>query len=407
MTTIDPGFESLSKDESTDDDAPERRADKLMVASLVVVVLLSGAVQYFSIYWLAAVNMLLQVALLAKARFRISRAIGLAALIIYIYLLYSFFLHRPADLIFIAFRFHDIFTALLVLNYMLVRKPNFSRTLEVTLMVLIIHGFINWLMVSFAFELFDKADGIASYRFLIFFGRVETAFGIHRSQGLFWEPGVYQIYLNVALHYFLFYTKRHVWAALSFVGVLLTLSATGVVLASLQLFVFIFGVNQRLSMKVLKTIIFLPFLVVYVVFAQTVVEDKLSGASKGSYMARNFDTLNGIAVTLENPWGIGFNPNTYQKYAAENAFNIDTPLNTDRGQTNGLLILAYSTGIVWAVFILAVTFRQKIFPRYRILFFVVLVGSMTTEPLFFSPFVWMFTLSGLMAIRLPVLSDQA
>ncbi|CUH82318.1 hypothetical protein [Tropicibacter naphthalenivorans] len=412
MTTADPSFGGHPDPAAAvpgGDDAtrPERRADKLLVASLLVVILLSGAVQYFDIYMLAAVNVVLQLALLAKSGFRVSRAIGAAALMIYAYLFYSLLLHHPSDLIFIAFRFHDILTALLVLNYILVRKPDVGRTLEVTLMILIVHGFINWLLVTFAFGLFSKASGIGSYKFLIFFGRAETAFGIHRSQGLFWEPGVYQIYLNVALHFFLFYAKRNMWAALSFVGLVLTLSTTGVVLASLQLLVFLFGVKQKLSMKVLKIVIFLPFFLVYVGFAQTVVEDKLSGASKGSYMARNFDTLNGIAVTLEHPWGIGFNPGTYQKFARENTFNIDTPLNTDRGQTNGVLILAYSTGVVWAVIVLFATFRQKIFPHYRVLFFFVLIGSMTTEPLFYSPFVWLFTLSGMMPIRLPGLGDRA
>lgn len=402
MTTIDSSFQGLPQ-------APPQATpgvDWLLLCSLLVVILLSGAVQYFDIYMLAGVNVGLQLALLAKANFRISRAIGLAALVIYIYLFYSLLLHHPSDLIFIGFRFHDILTALLVLNYILVRRPNIGRTLEITLMILIVHGFVNWVLVTFAFGLFSKDGSIASYKFLIFFGRAETAFGIHRSQGLFWEPGVYQIYLNVALHYFLFYAKRNFWAVLSFVGLVLTISTNGIVLASMQLLVFLFGVRQKLSIKVLKIMIFLPFLVIFLSFTQTVVEDKITGASKGSYMARNFDTLNGIAVTLDNPWGIGFNPQAYQKFASENTFDIVTPLNTDRGQTNGVLILAYSTGIVWAVIFLIATFRQKIFPQHKILFFSILVGSMMTEPLFYSPFVWMFTLSGLMSIRLQGLTNS-
>lgn len=400
MTTIDPSFETPAQAEQ---DTP--RVDWLLVCSLLVVILLSGAVQYFDIYMLAAVNVALQMALLARAQFRIARAIWLAALVVYFYLYYSLLLHNPSDLIFVAFRFHDILTALLVLNYILVRKPDVGRTLEMVLMILIVHGFVNWVLVSFAFGLFSKASNIASYKFLIFFGRAETAFGIHRSQGLFWEPGVYQIYLNVALHYFLFYAKNKVWAALSFVGIVLTLSTTGIVLASLQLLVFVFGVRQKLSIKMLKIALFLPFLVVFLGFTQTIVEDKITGASKGSYMARNFDTLNGIAVTLDNPWGIGFNPQAYQRYARENTFNIATPLNTDRGQTNGVLILAYSTGIAWAVIVLFSTFRQKIFPKHRLLFFAVLVGSLLTSPLFYSPFVWLFTLSGMMSIHLNGLTN--
>lgn len=382
--------------------ATRQATDWILVAAMLNTVLLSGAVQYFNIFALAGVNMLFQVLLLARARFRLSRKLAMPAAVVYGYLFYSFFvLQSVSDIRFIAFRFHDIFTALLLLNYVLLRGRTFDRTLEMLFIILIVHGFINWLMVTFFFPLFSTVPDIKSYQFLIFYGMEEKYMGIHRSQGLFWEPGVYQIYLNVALHYFLFYARKTWWAAAAFLGLVLTLSTTGVLIAAVQLGVYTFGQRQKLSTALVRLVVAAPFFLVYLSFTQTVVEDKIYGERSNSYLARSFDTMNGIMITATHPLGIGFNPATYQEFARKNTFGIDTPLVTDRGQTNGVLILAYSTGIAWAALILFFVLRQSVFPRQRLLFFLVLVGSLTTEPLFYSPFVWLFVVSGIS--RLPPL----
>lgn len=377
--------------------SPDRAGpDWLFVMAVFNVVLLSGAVQYFNIFALAGVNIALQILMLIKIRFRISAKMTVPALLIYVYLLYGFMVTQSSsDIIFIAFRFHDIFTAFLMINYILIRQVKLGEVLAIVLKILIVHGFLNWLIATFLFELFSKAPNIASHRWLIFFVKNDQYLGIFRNQGLFWEPGVYQIYLNVALHLFLFYAKSKFWTAAAFLGLLLTLSTTGLVLAAVQLAVFVAGQRQQIVIKAIKILIAAPFLAAFVFFTQGIVEDKLVGERSGSYLARNFDARTGINVALENPFGIGFNPDTYQEYARSNAFDIVVGLNTDRGQTNGLLILTYSTGFLWAIVILFLTLRQSIFQKTRWLFFLVLAGSLTSEPLFYSPFVWMFIVSGI------------
>ncbi|WP_180901249.1 hypothetical protein [Martelella soudanensis] len=295
---------------------------------------------------------------------------------------------------YIAFRFHDIITALLILNYILVRRPDFLFTLGAVFIFFLVHGIINWLIVSFAFQLFHPSPGIKAYNFLIFFGMNEKYFGIHRSQGLFWEPGVFQIYLNVALHFFLFYKRQKFWAGLALVSVILTLSTTGIVIAGLQMaYAVIRGRGSPVN-KALIILLSLPLLIVYVEFASTVVTDKISGDRAGSYWSRSFDTRNGLAIALDNPFGIGFDPSVYQAIAKQNIFNIQTNIVTDRGNTNGIVMLIYSTGWFWAFIFLTSTYLQKIFPEHRLLFFLVLFLSMSSSPLTFSPFFFLFTLSG-------------
>lgn len=371
--------------------------DWVLFFALINVILLSGCVQYFNIFVLALVNVALQLVLLRRINFKLSKKLKIAMLILLLYFIYSVAItSSPGDALYIAFRFHDIITALLVLNYTIIRKPNFIKTLAAVFIFFIVHGYVNWLIVNSAFGLFSTVPSIKSYQFIFFFGMQEQYMGIHRSQGLFWEPGVYQFYLNVALHFFLFYYRRLIWVGLAFVGVILTLSTTGTVIAGIQLVYFLFFNSQRGAIaKVIIIAMFLPVILLYCSFVSTVVTDKLSGGRSGSFIARSFDTQTGINVALTNPLGIGFNPDTYQEYARTNAFGIDAGLNVDRGQTNGLLILAYSTGLIWAPIILFFMYRQRIFPSHRGLFFFVLAGSLMTEPLFYSPFVFLFVLSGM------------
>jgi hypothetical protein len=379
-------------------DRTDASIDWVLFTSMVIAILLSGCVQYYNIFILTALNVFFQLMLLKRIGFKVSKKIKMATLVLLLYLLYSVsILQSLDDILYVVFRFHDIITALLILNYVIVRRPNFEKALAAILIFFMVHGFLNWLIVNAAFGLFSGSPSIKSYQLLyVFFGMAEQYLGIHRSQGLFWEPGVYQLYLNIALHFFLFYRRRAAWAALAFVGVILTLSTTGTLIAGIQLAYFLLFNNQRKMLgKVLTITFFLPMMLLYYNLASTVVSDKLSGEKSGSFIARSFDTQTGIGVALAHPFGIGFNPDTYQAFARDNTFGIVAGLNTDRGQTNGILVLAYSTGLLWAPVILFFLYMQRIFPSHRALFFFILAGSLTTEPIFYSPFVFLFILSGM------------
>lgn len=372
-----------------------RQIDWLLFATLLISIVNSGGVQYYNIYILTITTALLQFVMLARVRWRISGRLFPALVLFSIYLLYCLAMLRNLDdLRYVMIRFNMIASAFMTLNYVILRNADFGRTFGAVLIFLLGHGFANWAIVTTAFPLFSVSPEIGSYHLLYtFFGRSEKYLGIHRSQGLFWEPGVYQMYLNIALHYFLFYGRKK-WAVPAIVGILLTLSTTGVVLAGLQIAYYTIFNDLPLRRRLAMFIIVIPLIASYGMFAFTLTNDKISGSREGSYLARSFDTQNGVAVALAHPFGIGFNNQKYQELAAGNVFGVDTKIQTDRGQTNGIVMLIYSTGWLWAVVLLYLTYRQRIMMRHKFLLFSVLFGSLLTEPLFFSPFVFLFAVSG-------------
>ncbi|MHC0055509.1 hypothetical protein [Actibacterium sp. D379-3] len=372
------------------------RIDWLLFTTLLLQILNSGGVQYYDIYVLTAATALLQLLMLSRVRWQLSARLRPALLLFFIYLIYVLaIIPTFGDVRYVMIHFNMIGSALLTLNYLILRKPDFGRTFSAVFLFLLLHGFVNWVLVSTAFSFFSSVPDIRSYQLLyIFFGMSDQYFGIHRSQSLFWEPGVYQLYLNIALHYFLFYDRRK-WAVPAIVGVLLTLSTTGIVIAGLQIAYFAVFNDLPMRKKVTMLVFVFPVILCYALFASSLTADKVSGSQQGSFLARSFDTRNGLSVALDYPFGIGFNNKTYQNMAAGNVFNVDTDIViTDRGQTNGVVKLLYSTGWFWAAVLLFLTYRQRLLVRHRTLFFLVLIGSLSTQALFFSPFVFLFVVSG-------------
>ena len=148
-------------------------------------------------------------------------------------------------------------------------------------------------------------------------------------------------------------------------------------------------------MGALSFVIYIPIGLFYYQFAENIAIEKFKGDSIGSSEARRYDALNSIYVIYNNPFGIGFDPMTYQSIAKTNPYKIKTFLNTDRASTNGLLILLVSTGVFFGVYFIFLLYKQKIFPKDRKLLFIILILSIIGEPLFFSPFILLFCLSSL------------
>tara|TARA_B100002019_G_C21198756_1_gene562814 strand:- start:676 stop:1134 length:459 start_codon:yes stop_codon:yes gene_type:complete len=121
-----------------------------------------------------------------------------------------------------------------------------------------------------------------------------------------------------------------------------------------------------------------------------IAEDKFIGERVGSSNARYFDSVNGLAIALNNPFGIGFNHEKYQEIARSNIYRIDVSLQTDRGQTNGIIMLFYTSGFIWGFVFLYYLFRNNIFKENTWIFNVLFFISMLSEPILFSPFFFMF-----------------
>lgn len=223
-----------------------------------------------------------------------------------------------------------------------------------------------------------------------------------RPDGFFFEPGVFQIYLNVFLFITLFVRKQRAFdIALAAIAVIATQSTTGAVILVLQFsLAYLHWLRsadrrQKLGVFILVPIILLP-LGAYMTYNVT---EKFYGALSGSAEAREYDLRTGLRVAMEKPLtGIGFDYDKYFDVASRVGYreaDLSRDNITERGNTNGIVVLLFSVGIPLSVVLLLGLAFQRMF-RPRFLFSGLVMLSLIAESLFFTPIVLMLTFSGLL-----------
>jgi len=237
---------------------------------------------------------------------------------------------------------------------------------------------------------------------------IEDLGGLIRPNGFFFEPGVFQIYLNLYLYLSVFIYKRAAHSALATLAVLSTQSTTGLIICMVILgaaaasHIQVGSLKRRLLSIALVALIASP--IIYLAYDN--ISDKLFGELKGSSIAREYDFFTGVNIVAENPLlGIGFDHARYLAESGRIGF-ADTSLradNTDdRATSNGLLYLTYSMGIPLALLFSFAMFRQKILPN-RLIIGAWLMLSLFGEAIIFTPFILMIVLSAFVPSRRPKL----
>lgn len=229
---------------------------------------------------------------------------------------------------------------------------------------------------------------------------LEDSTALPRPDGFFFEPGVFQIYLNLYLYLALFVFRKPQHAALAIVAVLCAQSTTGLLVMLLMLAYAALrelravSLRRKLAVTALALILAAPLLGVTV----NNLESKTEGENRGSAWAREYDLLTGVGVIGAHPLiGIGFNYSDYYREAQQYSF-ADTALSEDhleqRGNSNGLVTLFYSLGIPLGLLFLAGLYRQRLFP-HRLLFGTCMMLCLFGEALALSPFFLFLIFSGL------------
>ena len=93
-------------------------------------------------------------------------------------------------------------------NYVIYKEVDFFEELYQVLKWIALHGIINFFVANFLFKFFTPIPETTSSSFLIFFGTGVDFFYFQRNQGIFWEPGVFQIFLNLFLFINLFFRNK-------------------------------------------------------------------------------------------------------------------------------------------------------------------------------------------------------
>ena len=320
---------------------------------------------------------------------------------------------RPAgaDIESTAVRYANFIAGLLLLDlYLHAGTAALTRDLYVigtfmawqALLTMVFAYFLNYFFipVEISDTLYSTVLGILNYHVMV----DDNAL---RPDGFFYEPGVFQIYLNIFLYLTLFVFKSWKQRLLALLAVLSTQSTTGVVITFTLIFAFIATryINRgSLLMRVAKGGVAAIALGALTVVAVNNISDKFAGGNQGSFWARQYDLLTGLNIIAEHPvFGIGFDYDQYHRASNELGY-ADTLLpdriTLDRGNSNGIVFLLYSIGIPLSIPFLIGMFRQNLLPG-RFLVGITLFLGCLGEALVFTPFFLMFIFSGLL-VKKPV-----
>lgn len=218
---------------------------------------------------------------------------------------------------------------------------------------------------------------------------------IFRNQGLYWEPGVLQIIMNLYLYLVLIEKNApYKKAVLPILIIISTLSSTGLVIMCVTLFISLKKKHVRISFKagaltVVACLLLAPFVYLNV-------RDKLTSDENPSAALRAYDMYNGFLIIRDNPiCGVGMDPNQfYLKSKGKDVFGYDTSsLNLeDRGNTNTWISIAMMFGIPVLILFVVSLYHQRLFNNKKLFFFIIFM-ALFSEPLFPYPFLMLLILS--------------
>lgn len=212
---------------------------------------------------------------------------------------------------------------------------------------------------------------------------------ISRNNSIFWEPGLYQVYLNFALYVNLFIkeNKKKKGLIILLLSILSTFSATGIILASILIGYKII-INQKYDSKNIPLKLFISVLLIVTITSMTgnILNEK-SQSSLQSFESRKSDIILGLAAFVEKPIiGHGyFNEEIFFRMQR----NSNVYWDYNRGNSNGIINIAYMQGIIGLLlYLFPIFFGKKGYVKRSdkigfILFFII---SNMTAPIYQTAF---------------------
>lgn len=209
---------------------------------------------------------------------------------------------------------------------------------------------------------------------------------ITRLQGIFWEPGVYAVYLNMALYYFVFIKsdKKIGQYLLLIISIVLTFSTTGIILAIFFSAVY-FANTPSLKKYRWLLIVILGFFAVILSLNVWNQKKAETNFTMMSYSLRMSDLELGINLLLKNPiLGVGYN----------NSSVFTNLQGFGRGNSNGFITWCYNMGFI-GLFLLIFPFIKNVFSKgdkqkkfNELVFMMLFIVVNLTEPLILTPIMW-------------------
>ena len=318
----------------------------------------------------------------------------------------------PLDLGSLAIRYANFAVAVLLVNmYACARPGTLVEDLRALLWPMAWQAIGTVLLAHTVGFLFVPLDfSRTQYRTLLllftYHITIEDAGGLVRPDGFFFEPGVFQIYLNLYLYLMLFVSRNLHRAAVGVVAVLSTQSTTGMLIC-IVLVSAAFVQHSRTGSRRRKLAVLLAALAVtptLLYLGYDNLQEKLFGEMQGSSWSRQYDLFTGLNILSKHPLlGIGFDAERYTATAVMLGYE-DTLLDPEgleeRSTSNGLMQLFVSVGVPMGLAFIVGVMRQRLF-AHRALITLWFVLSMFGEALVFTPFFLLVAFSAYVVVRRP------
>ena len=294
----------------------------------------------------------------------------------------------------------------------------FRLSLYFVLKLIVIHAFFQsffYLVVGNTLQIISTAEyECATFFYLFYYASIDVnkyselvLFGLDvmRNQGLFWEPGVAQLFFNIFFFLEAFIIKRNKWFLIvSTLVIITTYSTVGILILLMQL-IYYFFLEWRSKFGILIFfIIAMPILSVFLFN----VEEKTTGDKEASFQKRYFDLVQPFFIAIENPLtGIGLDLYKFQEYRyefyvepsdyrlIEENIGLDLKMeNTNEGSSNSFMFLLAAMGFPTGIFMIWLFLNQQIIKKKRSLFLLILSLSLFSSPLLLRPFFMFLIFSG-------------
>lgn len=283
----------------------------------------------------------------------------------------------------------------------------FRYIIYIVLWFFAIHGVLNFLACQFMapyFHSFQTGSGYYSYTFgNLFFSLVQPSWrDITRNSGLFWEPGLFQMPLNILLYLILVvYKLPFKRCVIPLLVILSTISGTGLFIMAVIVGYRLFVIDKNRFLP--QILIFAPIIIILSFITFFVLKDKLVGDNASTGGARLYDLVMGVDLIIKNPiFGIGYDMKAYEDMTYDlslGSFYDDIySFGTHTGNTNTIISIFMFLGIPVGLVYLIGLIRQKLFPYNRLFSFVIVV-SLLSEPLTSITFIWLIVLSSSLKSR--------
>ena len=285
-------------------------------------------------------------------------------------------------------------------------KNKFISHLRIILKIVLVHSLINFFIYPYIelnlTEISNERYDCLTYNYLFYYlGETHLikfpVFEMARNQGIFWEPGILQIFMNLLLFIEAFIMKKRglvFW--LSIFSIVSTFSTTGFVVMFVQLILYFF--NTFKQNIYISAIVFGLIGVVYLITAANV-QNKISGDGKVSFQARLFDLVQPLYILADSPLtGVGLDDEQYVSTRQSTSYSLNLNAvdftNRKKGSTNSVTFFLAAAGIPFFFVVFYMLYNQQFILEKRLWFFTFIVISLMSEPLLLRPFFLTFVMSG-------------